>query len=277
MLNNLVVNALKYGRAGTPVRIRLDAGRRPTSSASASTDEGEGIAADHIPRLTERFYRVDPGRSRAVGGTGLGLAIVKHIVAAPPRPARHRLASRARARPSRSACPRAGRRCHRSCHETVTEDSRPGTEPDPDPQSPAMQARIERSIAHCSRPCCARARRAAGSGLAGGCEQAPRQQIRIVGSSTVYPFTTAVAEHSPRTGRASSAPIVESTGTGAGMKLFCAGVGAGSPTSRMPRAGSRRPSSSAAEQRRQPDHRGPDRHRRPRPDRIGDRGRPAST
>ena len=79
MLNNLVVNALKYGRAGTPVRIRLDDAGPDLLSLSV-IDKGDGIAAEHIPRLTERFYRVDPGRSRQVGGTGLGLAIVKHIV-----------------------------------------------------------------------------------------------------------------------------------------------------------------------------------------------------
>jgi phosphate transport system substrate-binding protein len=61
------------------------------------------------------------------------------------------------------------------------------------------------------------------------CEQAPRQQIRIVGSSTVYPFTTAVAERFAQNRPSFHAPIVESTGTGAGMQLFCGGVGAGFP------------------------------------------------
>jgi two-component system phosphate regulon sensor histidine kinase PhoR len=79
MITNLIVNALKYGRAGTPVGIRIeDAG--PDLVEIRVVDQGEGIAAEHIPRLTERFYRVDPGRSRSLGGTGLGLAIVKHIV-----------------------------------------------------------------------------------------------------------------------------------------------------------------------------------------------------
>jgi two-component system phosphate regulon sensor histidine kinase PhoR len=79
MLANLVVNALKYGREQTPVRIRLEDGG-PDLLRLSVIDKGEGIAAEHVPRLTERFYRVDPGRSRQVGGTGLGLAIVKHIV-----------------------------------------------------------------------------------------------------------------------------------------------------------------------------------------------------
>jgi two-component system phosphate regulon sensor histidine kinase PhoR len=79
LLHNLVGNALKYGRAGTPVTVRTSRG--PGSMVRLSVeDEGEGISPEHLPRLTERFYRVDPGRSRAIGGTGLGLAIVKHIV-----------------------------------------------------------------------------------------------------------------------------------------------------------------------------------------------------
>ena len=79
LLHNLVSNAMKYGRAGTPVTIRTSHG--PGSMIRLSVeDEGDGIAPEHLPRLTERFYRVDKGRSRSVGGTGLGLAIVKHIV-----------------------------------------------------------------------------------------------------------------------------------------------------------------------------------------------------
>jgi two-component system phosphate regulon sensor histidine kinase PhoR len=79
LLQNLLVNALKYGRSGTPVTIRFEA-QDADMLRMIVKDEGEGIAPEHLPRLTERFYRVDASRSRAMGGTGLGLAIVKHIV-----------------------------------------------------------------------------------------------------------------------------------------------------------------------------------------------------
>ena len=79
LIHNLVGNSVKYGRPGTAIRVTLSDG--PSGMARlVVADEGEGIAPDHLPRLTERFYRVDSGRSRAMGGTGLGLAIVKHIV-----------------------------------------------------------------------------------------------------------------------------------------------------------------------------------------------------
>ena len=79
LAQNLMVNALKYGRSDSEVTVRFDdAG--PDMLRMSVIDRGEGIAPEHLPRLTERFYRADPGRSRAVGGTGLGLAIVKHIV-----------------------------------------------------------------------------------------------------------------------------------------------------------------------------------------------------
>ncbi|HWJ69652.1 MAG TPA: ATP-binding protein [Sphingobium sp.] len=79
LLHNLVSNALKYGAPGTPVTI---AARRIDDDMTelSVTDRGDGIAPQHLPRLTERFYRIDSSRSRAMGGTGLGLAIVKHIV-----------------------------------------------------------------------------------------------------------------------------------------------------------------------------------------------------
>ncbi len=79
LLHNLIGNAMKYGRGGTPVTVSLRS-EGDTMVRFAVTDQGEGIPADHIPRLTERFYRVDSGRSRSLGGTGLGLAIVKHVV-----------------------------------------------------------------------------------------------------------------------------------------------------------------------------------------------------
>lgn len=78
LLHNVIGNAMKYGRAGTPVEIRL--APRDAMAELVVRDHGEGVAIEHLPRLTERFYRVDSGRSRALGGTGLGLAIVKHIV-----------------------------------------------------------------------------------------------------------------------------------------------------------------------------------------------------
>ncbi|MGV3771169.1 MAG: ATP-binding protein [Sphingobium phenoxybenzoativorans] len=79
LLHNLVGNAVKYGRPGTPITVGLSQGSAHMVRLTVA-DEGEGIAPDNLPRLTERFYRVDSGRSRAMGGTGLGLAIVKHVV-----------------------------------------------------------------------------------------------------------------------------------------------------------------------------------------------------
>jgi two-component system phosphate regulon sensor histidine kinase PhoR len=82
-LENLVENALKYGAAGKRVDITLVRGQTRSGSPEAHIsvrDFGPGIAPEHLPRLTERFYRVDVSDSRAQGGTGLGLALVKHVL-----------------------------------------------------------------------------------------------------------------------------------------------------------------------------------------------------
>ncbi|WP_108810331.1 ATP-binding protein [Sphingorhabdus sp. Alg231-15] len=79
LLHNLVSNAYKYGRRGGIVTVSVKPNRTGSMLRLSVTDQGDGIAAEHIPRLTERFYRVDKGRSKSIGGTGLGLAIVKHI------------------------------------------------------------------------------------------------------------------------------------------------------------------------------------------------------
>ena len=79
LVSNLVDNAFKYGAPDGTVTVGVAADERDMAVLTV-TDQGEGIPAEHIPHLTRRFYRTDPGRSRAAGGTGLGLAIVKHIV-----------------------------------------------------------------------------------------------------------------------------------------------------------------------------------------------------
>lgn len=87
---NLVENAIKYGHTNSDVEVSISLAQNPPGAlarfrhdrimAVAIRDHSDGIAREHLPRLTERFYRVDTARSRAVGGTGLGLAIVKHLV-----------------------------------------------------------------------------------------------------------------------------------------------------------------------------------------------------
>jgi two-component system phosphate regulon sensor histidine kinase PhoR len=84
VFQNLIQNAVKYGKAGGRIEVRVGreaaAAGRPARYLASVKDEGPGIAPQHLPRLTERFYRVNVAASREKGGTGLGLAIVKHIL-----------------------------------------------------------------------------------------------------------------------------------------------------------------------------------------------------
>ena len=85
LFNNLVDNAIKYGRESAPVAVSVERVERIPDVGGAGVvvrvrNFGDPIPPEDLPRLTERFYRIDKGRSRSVGGTGLGLAIVKHMV-----------------------------------------------------------------------------------------------------------------------------------------------------------------------------------------------------
>jgi len=80
VLDNLLGNAVRYGCTETGAVVRISLVHNGRWASLTVTDHGPGIPREHLPRLTERFYRVDPARSRESGGTGLGLAIVKHIV-----------------------------------------------------------------------------------------------------------------------------------------------------------------------------------------------------
>jgi len=82
VLVNLLDNAIKYCPPGSQITLRAEPSQVPGGIRVSVIDNGPGIAAHHLPRLFERFYRVDAGRSRELGGTGLGLAIVKHLVEA---------------------------------------------------------------------------------------------------------------------------------------------------------------------------------------------------
>jgi two-component system phosphate regulon sensor histidine kinase PhoR len=83
LFENLIENGLKYGASGAKVDVAMTSATAPDGSPEVRVtvrDYGPGIAPEHVPRLTERFYRVDVGDSRAQGGTGLGLSLVKHIL-----------------------------------------------------------------------------------------------------------------------------------------------------------------------------------------------------
>jgi two-component system phosphate regulon sensor histidine kinase PhoR len=84
VFQNLIDNAIKYGKPQTEITVSASRAERSPAANGwvrvAVSDRGDGIASEHLPRLTERFYRVDTARSRELGGTGLGLAIVKHVL-----------------------------------------------------------------------------------------------------------------------------------------------------------------------------------------------------
>jgi two-component system phosphate regulon sensor histidine kinase PhoR len=97
VFENLIENACKYGQSGKRVVVTIDPGAQDTGPTVTVRDFGPGIAEEHVPRLTERFYRIEADVGRRHRGTGLGLAIVKHILA------RHRAEMTVESRPGAGA------------------------------------------------------------------------------------------------------------------------------------------------------------------------------
>ncbi len=81
VVTNLVVNSIKYGKEGGYTEVKVEEYNKDKIIVRVE-DNGEGIEDEHLPRLFERFYRIDKNRSRKKGGSGLGLSIVKHIIEA---------------------------------------------------------------------------------------------------------------------------------------------------------------------------------------------------
>ena len=241
LISNLIDNAIKYGGEGGRVEIACErvasapvaagplAGRPAVRIVVA--DHGPGIAREHLPRLTERFFRVETARSRQLGGTGLGLAIVKHIL----RRHRGHLALESELGRGTTATvylPVANFRraaiviktSHSGHISRIERGHRPR-------QNHVSHGGITHATCNCDRD--RLCRRGGHSRL--GRPGRRQDQIQIVGSSTVFPFTTPSPSASPRTTGA-VARWSNSPAPAAACRSSAKASATNSPTSPAPRA-----------------------------------------